>query len=1150
MDINPIPYSAFVKEDNSIQKLIDQLTELQNTYLSLLKTVKSDAGALKTSLSGVNVATHEGQKAVNEASLGAQRLKRLQEELALALSETGQEIAKYKVKLADATETNKLTATQTLASAKSVKQLKAELATLIKQYEGLSGETRVYDATTQELINNIKNLRASVKEATDAIALKTAATQKQVTANNAIEAATKKLIGAYSNEIDELYRIKRETDEVLKIKRLEARAAEGTAGSYNALAAQYELNMINLNKYSQEVINSSRFLSRQQEESKKLRFEMMRLKEATGNHTLSVGNYTKAWNGLGMATQQVVRELPAMAVSAQTFFIAISNNIPILADEIKNLVQQNKVAASQGLATVSIVKQIVRSFLGWQTALVLGLTALSLFGGELIKLIKSIGAADKATMSLAKAQETVNKIYADADETYADTIVKYRVLREQWLNLSDSLDERTRFIEDNADAFTELGISIEDVNDAENIFVNNSAAVIRVLELRAKAAAARNLAEKEFALEVERAAKEQERVAKAQSDLAKEQSFVERGLMTPRPLIPSAEDLNQFRATMDSVYTTMTEEQKKVYLDASKSAFQRQGEQYIDLMSQYMKEAEAVAAAASIKPSKDKTKPDKDTTRDTTENLLAIERENLEIRKLYAESITNLERDELKKQKKQLKDTFDAEVAELRNKQRNEEKLTEESRKLIDDIIYNKRKKLNTDSELLDIDYQQRQLNFEKEGLDLRLELTERGTVEYYELRNKLLQNQMEYELLENRKQIESLRKDEQAIRDKYGYDMLQNKIALDDMLFSQTQAYQESEFNLIRRSEYEKNRFRLQQEKEMWTRRLQMAKAGLLAISKTEQDTIENIIKIIERQMRDLDAERDIYDLIGLRLDNEQKSAIQEATSFVKANISDMLAAEVQLAETKLDNARSQVEQAMEFLKLEMEARNEGYAHNVEIANKELQLAREKEAKALKDRQKALEAQNKLDTIEQTTSLITASANIWKSFSKLGPYGVVAAVAAIALMFGSFVAAKAKAKEVCTAEAEEYAEGHVELLEGGSHKSGNDIPLGRTKEGKERRAEGGEVLAIVNKRSVRRYGKDKVFDIVSSINKGVFEDKYTKIFSPINYEVSNSSANIDLYDLDLNVKAIREQNEYKYYNGGNGLIIERYKNRTRVFKK
>lgn len=1146
MDINPIPYSAFVKEDNSIQKLIDQLTELQNTYLSLLKTVKSDAGALKTSLSGVNAATHEGQKAVNEASLGAQRLKRLQEELALALSETGQEIAKYKVKLADATETNKLTATQTLASAKSVKQLKAELATLIKQYEGLSGETRVYDATTQELINNIKNLRASVKEATDAIALKTAATQKQVTANNAIEAATKKLIGAYSNEIDELYRIKRETDEVLKIKRLEARAAEGTARSYNALAAQYELNMINLNKYSQEVINSSRFLSRQQEESKKLRFEMMRLKEATGNHTLSVGNYTKAWNGLGMAMQQVVRELPAMAVSAQTFFIAISNNIPILADEIKNLVQQNKIAASQGLVTVSVIKQIVRSFLSWQTVLVLGLTALSLFGGELIKLIKSIGSADKATMSLAKAQETVNKTYADANETYADTIVKYRVLREQWLNLSDSLDERTRFIEDNADAFTELGISIENVNDAENIFVNNSAAVIRVLELRAKAAAARTLAEKEFALEVERAAKEQERIAKVQSDLAKEQSFVERGLMTPRPLIPSAEDLNRFKATMDSIYATMTEEQKKAYLDASKSAFQRQGEQYIDLMSQYIKEAEAVAAAAGIKPPKDKTKPDKD----ATENLLEIERKNLEIRKLYAKSVTNLERDELEKQKKQLKDTFDAEVAELRNKQRNEEKLTEESRKLIDDIIYNKRKKLNTDLELLDIDYQQRQLNFEKEGLDLRLELTERGTVEYYELRNKLLQNQMEYELLENKKQIESLRKDEQAIRDKYGYDMLQNKIALDDMLFSQTQAYQESEFNLIRRSEYEKNRFRLQQEKEMWTRRLQMAKAGLLAISKMEQDTIENTIKIIERQMRDLDAERDIYDLIGLRLDNEQKSAIQEATFFVKANISDMLAAEVQLAETKLDNARSQVEQAMEFLKLEMEARNEGYAHNVEIANKELQLAREKEAKALKDRQKALEAQNKLDTIEQTTSLITASANIWKSFSKLGPFGVGAAVAAIALMFGSFVAAKAKAKEVSTVETEEYAEGHVELLEGGSHKSGNDIPLGRTKDGKERRAEGGEVFAIVNKRSVRRYGKDKVFDIISSINKGVFEDKYTKIFSPINYEVSNSSTNIDLYDLDLNVKAIREQNEYKYYNGGNGLIIERYKNRTRVFKK
>lgn len=69
--------------------------------------------------------------------------------------------------------------------------------------------------------------------------------------------------------------------------------------------------------------------------------------------------------------------------------------------------------------------------------------------------------------------------------------------------------------------------------------------------------------------------------------------------------------------------------------------------------------------------------------------------------------------------------------------------------------------------------------------------------------------------------------------------------------------------------------------------------------------------------------------------------------------------------------------------------------------------------------------------------------------------------------MFISFMAAKSKAASVAK---ESYAEGTIEMLQGGSHASGRDIDLGTKSDGTRRRAEGGEFFAVINKRSSRKY--------------------------------------------------------------------------------
>ena len=72
-----------------------------------------------------------------------------------------------------------------------------------------------------------------------------------------------------------------------------------------------------------------------QKQIQSLNTEISAAEQATGRYQRNVGNYASAWNGLGMSVQQVARELPSLAIGWNTFFLAISNNLPMLADELK-----------------------------------------------------------------------------------------------------------------------------------------------------------------------------------------------------------------------------------------------------------------------------------------------------------------------------------------------------------------------------------------------------------------------------------------------------------------------------------------------------------------------------------------------------------------------------------------------------------------------------------------------------------------------------------------------------------------------------------------------------------------------------------------------------------------------------------------------
>lgn len=73
-----------------------------------------------------------------------------------------------------------------------------------------------------------------------------------------------------------------------------------------------------------------------------------------------------------------------------------------------------------------------------------------------------------------------------------EVISKYKLLQAEWQNLKTQQD-KTDWIRDNADAFSDLGLAITDVASAQDVLINKASAVIKALTLQAEAAALQDI---------------------------------------------------------------------------------------------------------------------------------------------------------------------------------------------------------------------------------------------------------------------------------------------------------------------------------------------------------------------------------------------------------------------------------------------------------------------------------------------------------------------------------------------------------------------------------------------------------------------------------------------------------------------------------
>lgn len=1158
---NPIKYSDLVKPDDSITKLIAQLDQLSDAYMNTLQNIKSEAITVKAALEGVSGATENGRKTIRGASNDTDKLTRAARDLAFAESENAKRLAELKQAQKEANELNKLTTRLNQSAEGSYNRLSAQysinkiyLNNMTVEEREATEEGRKLVAETKAIYEEMKRLqeetgKTSLNVGNYSDAAKGLTTQienqtkqlallrlegKQGTAEyQQLSKETAILRDAVKDATAEITRMASDTsnlDAVLSF-------AAGASGGFAAFTGAMEL----FGSESEEV----------QEAQKKLQAAIaittgvQAIQNAVqkqsaimlGISRLQMAALSKAQVYNRLVTMQGTKATLAATIAQKAFnLIAAANPYVLLALALVTVVGALVLFASNTDKSAKNQQKLNEAQKVWLDYLETEATEMNRISNERVaQLNRELNIAKARNASLSETRKIEDEILAERTKAHNKSVgfygqelddleanrAKLKQLNDMLVQLNNAKARGDKKVYIDVDLDGKIDkVKVDEAIEAVQGQIDNTGRAVDI---------AVNLKTEGADLDAERKIQAAQRQQENRNNAKAETDILRKAEDARIALIKNTFDQQRAqrqaanaRAIADiqlqlRTETNLTVKARKALNDQIVLLREQLAVDMVDIANQ-QRAAELSAQRA------------------TQDAQIALMAEGAE------------------KQREQLRVEYERQIQDINTRLETERGLTEtQVAELLNQQLLLQQQYAKSLGELNDqitID----QMQAAADRTQLQLDAAREGSQEEINLRIQLLQQQRAIELAQNRQLAEDVRQSEADINAKYDAEVLKQTTELNQqralMLFDQTQALEASEFDLIRNSEERKTRFRLAQEKARLQKILELNKAAGVKMTDAEVKTIENTIAKIDQEIEKSKGDErgnDIYGLFGLNLDDDQKEAISTSVSFAIEQLNGFLDAKVQAADAAVSAADKEVDASQRRLDAELEARANGYANNVAMAQKELDVAKKNQEKALKEQQKAQKAQAAIQTIQQIGNLVTASALIW---SQLGfPF----AIPAIAIMWGSFAAAKIKAAQLSKSAnaggSESYGDGTVELLAGGSHQSGDDVDLGTKPDGTRRHAEGGEFFAVINKRNSRRFRR-LIPDVINSLNRGTFPQKYLNAYNTdgINVTVQQNNAP-DLRDLKDDVREIKEQNRRRRYVDGNGNVIEVYKNLTRKIK-
>lgn len=1155
-DNDAIKYSDLVSPDNSITELIKQLDELSDTYTNALKNIRTEAIQLTKELEKVSGATEDGRKKTKKSADDADRLARAQKELAFAESETAKKIAELNLAKTEANQINKLVIKLNQSAEGSYNRLSAQYS-LNKIYlnnmtkaereeaeekEGLITKTRElykamneYQKSTGKTNLNVGNYT----EASDAIISYADRLKEALGLNNAFGESLLAL-GRGGNESKEVFAAMSDGAKALGNTLMSLMtnpvflAIAGIAGAGVAFKFWYDYNagLVEATRLTQQ------FTGKSGDDLKAFRNQVQAVADtfnADFKETLISANALAKQFGISAdeAIQLIqdgfiaggdangeflntLKEYPAYfkeaGISASQFvaIVAETNKVGIFSDKGVDAIKEGNLrlremttATAAALDGIGISSTQVQKDL--QTGAKTTFQVMQEVSAKLAELpdsAQSVGAAiadifggpgEDAGLQYLR---TLKDISTDLDTVKSKAGELGRLQEEQ---LQSEIELQNAL----AGLFDATGGSFEGFTTSIKVFINQglTALIKGVVSLI------------NYVIELYN-----------ESNLFR--AFV---VALPEVFKTVFNTIgNLFGALIDMIQAAgkIFKSAFSLDWDGVKKGFTEFGTAFSDLINKEIKyvaeslnngitrmqkkippltipvnvgtpdtSTKTKAAVTTKTPS---VKTGGTYTNKQAKQVEAAYKRNLEATRRLQDEQLQLEADEWEKRRKQTEYQYKRQIEDLTHQLETEKSITKSEKETINATILVLEQRLTNDLLKIEQQRQLQELQLQKQSIELRLQAIKAGTQEEKDLRLELLENERQTAQLQNQQKPAGQRQDTVVINAVFD---TQRTALIQDYADKQIQAE-------LRMIENQKERINQQIEE-----------------SKKKDKT------------------PDIYSILGLNLNDDQKEAINTSVSYAIEALNTLAQAKVDAANRAVEAAQKEVESAQTALEAELQARANGYASNVAYAQKELEDAKKNEQKALKEQQKAQRQQQAIDTAQQISSLVTATALIWR---QLGIWG---AIPAIAVMWGSFAASKIKAAQMAkNSGTETYGEGTVELLQGGSHQSGNDIDLGQKPDGTRRRAEGGEFFAVINKRNSRRFRR-YIPDVINSMNNGTFAHKYLNAYKEADVISIGASSGADLSKLERDVNAIKKQGERRTYLDKDGRIIIEYKNLTRKLR-
>lgn len=241
----------------------------------------------------------------------------------------------------------------------------------------------------------------------------------------------------------------RKTIKVQKDKIIQDRSEEGSITQLRKQLSLLIVDYDNMGRLRRESGAGKALLA----QIKIVQDELNKAEQASGRFQRNVGNYSSAFNGLGMSIQQIARELPTLSMGANMFFLAISNNLPIFFDEVQRArkeytayIAELKKGNTEVQKVAPVWKQIASGIFSWNTALTVGVTLLTVYGKDIVEWVSGLFNAEKQLDATAEAQEKLNEAQSEGIKNAQSELLKLNLLRREAENETKSRNNRLKAV--------------------------------------------------------------------------------------------------------------------------------------------------------------------------------------------------------------------------------------------------------------------------------------------------------------------------------------------------------------------------------------------------------------------------------------------------------------------------------------------------------------------------------------------------------------------------------------------------------------------------------------------------------------------------------------------------------------------------------